>query len=49
MRKFTGKGRHCKGRKSSSHNYDIKTSSHERRKVQMQDSGDAFAIKRLET
>ena len=34
-----------KGRKSSPHKYDIKTSNHEKRKVQMQHTGSEFEIK----
>ena len=35
------KGKH-KGRKSSTHKYYIKTSNHEKRGVQIQDTGNAF-------
>ena len=45
MRMLTGKGKHSKGGKSSIHKYDIKTSSLEKRRVQMQDIADAFSIK----
>ena len=37
------KEQHSKGRKSSTHKYDIKTSNKEKR-VQMQDFGNAFEI-----
>ena len=36
-----------KGRKPSTHKYDTKTNNHEKRKVQMQDTRGAFAIKKL--
>ena len=42
MEKLTGKGR-----RSSAQKYDIKTSNHEKRSVQMQDTGNAFEIKRI--
>ena len=34
-----------KGRKSLTDKYDVKTSNHEKRRVQMQDIGNAFEIK----
>ena len=40
---------YSKGRRLSTYKYDIKTSNHEKRSVQMQDTGDALAIKSLET
>ena len=43
------KTKYNKDRKSSTQKYDIKTSNCEKRKVQMQDAKDAFAIKRLVT
>ena len=44
MEKLSGKGK-----KSSTHKYDIKISSHEKRRVQTQDIGNAFEIKRSAT
>ena len=38
---------YSKGRKSFIHKYDIKTSNCEKRGIQMQDTGNAFEIKRL--
>jgi len=35
--------------KSSMHNYTTKIRNHEKRRVQMQDTGDALAIKRTTT
>ena len=47
MRRFTGiKANITRGRKSSVHKYDTKTNNHEKRRVQMQDTRDVFAIKR---
>ena len=45
MEKLTGKGKH-KGRKSYTHKYDIKPRSRGKRRIQMQDIGNAFEIKR---
>ena len=42
------KEQHSKGRKSSTHKYDIKTSNKEKR-VQMQNFGNAFEIQRQPT
>ena len=42
-------GTYSKGRKSSTHKYDIKTSNLERRRVQMQDILNGFEIKRSAT
>ena len=41
MEKLSGKGK-----KSSAHKYDIKTSNRKKRRAQMQDIGHAFEIKR---
>ena len=38
-----------KGRKSSTHKYVTKIRNHEKRKVQMQDTGSALVIKRPRT
>jgi len=47
MRKLTSKGKYTvKGRKSSTHKYDIKPSNHEKRRVRMQDIRNTFEIKR---
>ena len=47
MRKLTSKGKYTvKGRKSSTHKYDIKLSNHEKRRVRMQDIRNTFEIKR---
>ena len=48
MGKLTGKGKD-KGMKSYTKKFDIKTSNHEKRRVQMQDIGKAFEIKRPAT
>ena len=49
MRKLTSKGKHTvKGRKSSTHKYDIETSNHEKRREQMQHMEYTFEIKRPE-
>ena len=40
---------YSKGRKSSAHKYDIKTSNCGKRRAQMQDIGNAFEIKRPAT
>ena len=43
--KLTGGDRHTIKVENHPHKYDIKTSKHEKRKVQMQDTGNAFEIK----
>ena len=48
MKKLTSKGKQSKDMKSSPHRYDIETSDHEKR-VQMQDIGNTFEIKRQAT
>ena len=40
---------YSKGRKSSTHKYDIKTGHREKRRAQMQEMGIAFEIKRQAT
>ena len=47
MEKLTGKGKHTKDRKSSKHKYNIKINIV--RRVQMQDIGNTFEIKRPAT
>ena len=48
MTRLTSKGIY-KGMKSSMYNYATKIRNHEKRRVQMQDTGDALAIKRQTT
>ena len=47
--RLTSKGKHNKGRKSSTCKYDIETINCENRRVQMHDAGDAFAVKKPAT
>ena len=49
MTRLTSKGIYSKGRKSSTHKYATKIRNHVKRRVQMQDNGDARAIKRPTT
>ena len=46
MRKLTGKGKQSKGKESSTQKCDTKHRNFEKRKGQMQYTGDAFVIKR---
>ena len=53
MDTLTRKGKHTqahtKGRKLSIHKYDIKTSNHEKRRIEIQGMGTALEIKRPAT
>ena len=49
MTRLTSKGIHSKGKKSSTHKYANKIRNREKRRIQMQDTGDALAVKRLTT
>lgn len=49
MRWLTSKNKHSKDRNSPTHGHDIKTSHHEKRRIQMQDVGNALTIKRPTT
>ena len=49
MGKLTGKGKHTVKEGHHPHKRDIKTINREKRRVQMQDIGNAFEIKRPAT
>ena len=49
MTSLTSKGIYSKDTKSSMHNYGTRIRNREKRRVQMQDTGDALAIKRPTT
>ena len=49
MGKLTSKGKHTVKVGNHPHKYDIKTRNHEKRRVQMKDTGNAFEIKRPAT
>jgi len=50
MRRLTGKGNyHIVKVENHPHKHDNETSNREKRRAQMQNTEDAFAIKRLET